>query len=116
MSEHMEDLWHLIDDASTDGVQLIGPFAEHYRVVVNGYEVPYLTAYLIPGTEDEWNLVADRRFIMQASGDEVRRWLWFLANCMAVAAGWSAHGENSQPVNPYRVQVHEVDSAERSGK
>lgn len=116
MSEHGDELRRMIDGEPAYGAQLIGPFAEHYRVVVDGYAVPHLTAYLISGTEDEWNLVCDGRFIMQAPGAEIQRWLWFLTNCMAVAEGWSCHGEHSQPVNPYRLQVHEVVSVEQEGE
>lgn len=30
---------------------------------------------------------------------EVNRWGWFLANAMAVSAGYTSHGKNSRPIN-----------------
>lgn len=34
---------------------------------------------------------------------EINRWAWFLANAMAVSAGYTSHGENSRRRNPHGV-------------
>ena len=91
------------------GTEMVGPFAlPDYKITVHGYRVPHIMAHLKAGTEGRWVLVLDERFMLEVEDDEVRRWMPFLANAMAVAAGYSAHGENSQPVNPYKVGMMRV--------
>ena len=102
------------------GVELVGPFIDHYtyRVSVDGYLVPHIKAMLQSGTEDTWNLSLDERCCLESvPGDALRQWLPFLANAMAVAAGYSSHGENSQQVNPFNVRFSALgDDAARRGE
>lgn len=113
-----DDLRRLLTPDPQDGdygAEFHGPFIEHYRLTVDGYHVPHLTAQLVPGTEDHWNLVCDGRFMLDAPGEEIRRWLWFVANCMAVAAGYSCHGENCRPINPYMLRMSRIDRVQVGG-
>lgn len=110
---NLNDVLGDFGESATYGVEMVGPFTPEYKVAVNGYVVPHLTAVLIEGTEDQWNLICDGRFMMQAPDHEVRRWLWFIANAMAVAAGYSSHGEHSCVPNPYRVQMSGVSFVDR---
>jgi hypothetical protein len=43
-----------------------------------------------------------------ASLDEIERWMPFVANAMAIASGFTCHGENSQPSNPFKTQLLEI--------
>lgn len=115
MSEDARLLGAAFED-DEQGVAFVGPFVDPYRITVDGYRVPQLTAYLTPGTEDYWTLCCDERFMIGASGGEAKRWLWFVAQCMAVAAGFSCHGERSRVSNPYQVRMHQVTSAETEAR
>lgn len=86
-------------------VQAIGPWVDSYRLTVYGYEVPYLEAHLDPGTEDQWSLSLDHRYGLDCSHAELERWLPFLANAMAVAAGYTSFGEHAQPTNPFHKRL-----------
>jgi hypothetical protein len=76
------------------------------RLLVDGYPVPYIEVHKVdePGfTGDAFGkamLTLDNRYATQAvRWDEFWRWAWFLANAMAVAAGYSSHGPNATRVN-----------------
>jgi|SRR4051812_6093245 hypothetical protein len=90
-------------DAFPYGVKIIGPFIEEHRLTVLDYRVPYITAYPLNG--GMVRLVLDERFAIEGTDDEVRKWVPFLANAMAVAAGFSCHGEPSGPVNPFKTRL-----------
>jgi hypothetical protein len=78
---------------------IIGPF-DTYRVTVNGYRVPYISAVRHDGLI---SLTLDERFGCDiADDDQATPIIDFIANAMAVAAGYSCFGENSQELNPYR--------------
>jgi hypothetical protein len=83
------------------GIELIGPIPEQYEISFNGYIVPRLTAKKLIGGDLE--LFLDRRFSIELTQAEAAQVVWFVANAMAVVAGYSSHGEHSQPLNPYRV-------------
>jgi hypothetical protein len=83
--------------------EYIGPFSDNFRILVDGYSVPYVEAY--QKEADTWTLVLDHRFSVDATGEEVQKWLWWIANAMAIAAGYSCHGENSEPLNRYKCKV-----------
>lgn len=92
----------------TPYVEATGPWhREEWEFNVGGYRVPYVQAN-IQG-ETNWLLVLDRRFMLEASHEEVQRWMPFLAHAMAVAAGYSCHGANCTPLNPFSVRVGCID-------
>ncbi len=94
------------------GTRIIGPFTPQYKLSVNGYEVPHLTAIPQTGKNDGMiSLCLDERFLIEASQDEVEKWMPFLANAMAVAAGYSCHGENSCVPNPFKVKIMGIENA-----
>lgn len=95
------------------GVEFRGPRLPHYEFVVDGYRVPNVTAVPVDGG---WNIIVDRRIALFVTDeDEIKRWLPLLANGMAVAAGYTKHGEGSAPMNPYRVQVREIGTTDGGG-
>lgn len=82
--------------------------SNQWRVVVDGYPVPHLTASKVETrsyTGDafgEATLTLDDRFGTQAMRwDEFWRTAWFLANAIAVASGYSCHGPNATRINPH---------------
>jgi hypothetical protein len=90
------------------GAEFVGPFAADYRVVAGGYAVPHLTMFR---SDEKVCLVLDHRFGTEdVSEEEAQRWIPFIAHAMAVAAGYSCHGENCTPVNPYKVQMTGLDA------
>ena len=89
------------------GVRFVGPFVEEWKIQIDGYRVPHLRAILHSGANDgRVSISLDERFGIDAEQSEAAKWLPFIANCMAVAAGYSCHGENSvKDPNPYKVKM-----------
>lgn len=69
-------------------VEYVGPF-ESTVVVINGWRVPYLTA--TPMNGGKIALTLDDRFAVDITVEEGERLLPFIADCIAVAAGFTAH-------------------------
>lgn len=90
------------------GVEFIGPFLPETKVVVDGCKVPYLS---VIDHGDSVDLICDNRLGMQTvPKEEAQKWLSFIANCMAVAAGYSCHGLNSvRKPNPFKMQISEIE-------
>lgn len=88
-----------------------GPWLPHYTFTVDGYKVPNLTGTLADG-ENTWNLVYDGRFCIMVSQQELQPVVWMIANVAAVNAGFTCHGEHSQPLNPFRTELRKIEGAE----
>jgi len=74
-----------------------GPYLPEYKVTIADYEVPHITAR--PCEDGRIDVIVDHRFGMEpVSRDEFNRWMPLLANAMAVAAGYTSHGENCNPL------------------
>ena len=84
-----------------------GPF-QSWPVSVNGYAVPHIN--VAPMADGTHYVTVDGRFGIHKSvtQEELDNWMPILAHAMAVAAGYSCHGENSQKINPYCVGVSKV--------
>lgn len=91
------------------GVEFIGPFTECHKVTSGGYRVPNLTA-IVTGENVVLNL--DERFMIEATRKEASKWIWFIANAMAIGAGYSCHGENSVKPNPFNCRMISVTEEE----
>ena len=73
-------------------------------VSIDGYEVPNVEARETDaGTK--CHIMLDGRFGAVVPADVAHEVIWLIANAMAIGAGYSCHGENSQPVNPFKVRV-----------
>lgn len=81
-------------------VEYVGPFRYH-RVVVNGWTVPFLTAE--PLNDGGVCLHLDDRHALHVSLDDEAGVVPFIADCIAVALGYSSH-PNDEPKRstPYR--------------
>ena len=80
-------------------------FEEGMRVYVEGRRVPHLAVFRSWQRQDGetmLTLVLDGRMSVEGSSEEVKRWIRFVADSMAVAAGYSCFGEHSAPVNPFK--------------
>lgn len=90
--------------------QWIGPDAGgRYRFALHGFKVPRVEGRIVPGSETLWKIVLDGRFSIEARQEELASWLWLVANAMAIGAGFSCFGENSQPANPYGTRIAEIE-------
>jgi hypothetical protein len=89
----------------------VGPFHD-YRVVLDGYRVPYLDANLIAGTEDLWRLGVDNRFSHNFPDAEFQKIVPLFANAMAVAGGYTRFGKESQARNPWNTDKMEISHLE----
>jgi hypothetical protein len=92
------------------GVQILDDFPPEVRLAIDGYLVPNISATAL--SDGMVSLVLDRRFEIIASRDEVERWLWFVANAMAIGGGYSCFGENSIPIHPYRLQFTGINASD----
>lgn len=72
---------------------------ERTEVIMGGHLVPYLNVIRPSEEGGDWHVVLDDRFGLDCTEEELARWIPFVANAMAVAAGRSSHGENSYPIN-----------------
>ena len=99
------------------GVNFIGPFTS-WKASVGGYEIPNVTVTKHSGEQDGTvSVVLDNRFGVHAvPEEEAGRWLGLIAHAMAIGAGYSGHGEHSQKMNPYKVQLGEITVGELGNK
>jgi hypothetical protein len=102
--------------AETNRLEIIGPFNE-FRVTINGYRVPYLSAVRHDGLI---SLSLDERYACDIPDDErALPIIDFITNAMAVAAGYSCFGENSQPANKFKrrltwINLSDIDDGDTS--
>jgi hypothetical protein len=95
-------------------VEFIGPFRYH-DVVVDGWQVPHLRATPLIGGRVHLNL--DRRLGLDLSVEEAERFVPFLADCIAVAHGYTAHPGPELPEPVVRlpfVRMHGIRFEEAS--
>ncbi len=94
------------------GTQFHGPFETHL-VSVDGYQVPKVTVMPLKDVNDgSVNVILDRRFCVCADPDEARKWLPLIAHALAIGAGFTCHGANSERANPHKVQLLEIGEIE----
>ncbi len=74
--------------------------ARRSKIWLNGYLVPYLTADVV--NPSVIRLFIDERFSMIVGTGGLNDMVWFLANAMAVAAGYTSFGNESKPVNLFQ--------------
>lgn len=98
------------------GVEAVGPFIrDEYDLTVDGYQVPYIQASKLETGDYQWTLRLDRRYAIDCTDLEMRKWLWFIADAMAVAAGYSSHGRHCKPLNPFKHRMIGITSVETEG-
>jgi hypothetical protein len=69
-----------------------GPF-QHHDVVVDGWRVPFLRAYL--GDDNRVTVALDRRMASHPlTLEEAERFIPFVADAIAVALGYGAHPDD----------------------
>lgn len=93
----------------TPVVEIAGPYLSKldlYHLVVNGCKVPYIDLW---STEsDDWSLIVDGRFGGLFTKEEIIKFGYILANAMAVSAGFTHHGPDSQPMNRHSCGDKEI--------
>jgi hypothetical protein len=91
-----------VNDNKEDAMSVRFDEQKALSVVVDGYPLPYIEAHKFEGeNEGLVSLILDNRFGLDTNAEEIERWLPFLANAMAVAAGRTSHGEHSNIRNPH---------------
>jgi hypothetical protein len=83
--------------------EIIGPFESH-RVIVDGRRVPFLQAH--PANGGKISLVLDGRLGMDVSVADAEAVIPFIANCIAVAMGFTCHpsaDEDPQRSTPFPI-------------
>ena len=76
-----------------EAFELVGPF-EEWRVVLEGREVPFLTAW--PANGGVIHLTLDRRYGLDVAVADAERLIPFLADCIAVGMGYACHQRADQ--------------------
>lgn len=89
--------------------EINGPYERNY-LVVDGFDVPDITVNAVKNPQGDivsYEFIADNRFSLPDVPPVLFNSVaWFIANAMAVAAGYSCHGENSvENPNPYKKRV-----------
>ncbi len=98
----------------TVSVEMIGPF-EHveYQVSLDGFRVPYLRAWPNNPQHTEWTLLLDGRLSISIPADHLTSYVSFLADAMAIAAGYGAHSHacahQGERHNPFGTQLLRLD-------
>lgn len=80
-----------------------------HQVTVDGFLVPRVEVSENVET-GLWTLFLDGIYgSEEVSLEELHRWIWLIANAMAIGGNYSCHGENSvyRP-NPYKLKVMEI--------
>lgn len=85
------------------------PPRESREVTLDGFAVPRIEAREVNDGID-CNIFLDRHFGITVPAHCAAEVIWLIANAMAIGAGYSCHGENSQRVNPFKVRVFEIDT------
>src|SRR5579864_2929821 len=94
-----------VDDHELPYIEVLewpeGGIASHEREMFAAQlddQAPELASAVRAG-EPIYSLLCDGRFGVTAAKSEIERWAWFLANAMAVSAGYTSHGKGSRPIN-----------------
>jgi hypothetical protein len=74
-----------VEEPIRSGLEFVGPFESH-DVVLNGRQVPFLSATPIQGGRVLLHL--DRRFMLDLSLQEAEHLMPFIAHCIAVGMGY----------------------------
>jgi hypothetical protein len=91
-------------------VSFPGPFM-HHDVVVAGWRVPLLEAYM--GTDERVTLLLDHRIGLDLTPQEAERVIPFLADAIAIALGYPSHphGDVQYDRAPHPRPVRTMDIA-----
>jgi hypothetical protein len=95
-------------------VEFVGAFRSH-AVVVDGWQVRDLYATPLNGGRVHLNL--DHRFGVDLTIEEAERFIPFLAHCIAVAYGFTAHPGGDLPEPKRRlpfVKMHQIGAPEEA--
>jgi len=87
--------------------EIIGPFTapEYCYASVGGYKVPYIKLVKLTGEKDGKIEIHLDSNVWVVDDTEIDLILHMLATCMARAAGYTSHGENSEPFNPFKLKM-----------
>jgi len=87
---------------SEQGLESVGPFSE-WRIKLDGYRVPKLTGRT--DSKGMFHLCLDHRFGIEIPEKYAHQVVWLIANALAIGAGYSCFGDNSQIANPFKCRM-----------
>lgn len=87
------------------------PKRTEHAVTIDGFACPKIEAQEIDGGTKA-SITLDGRFNVVVPAEHAHGVIWMIANALAIGEGYSCHGENSQPLNPHRVRVVEIETSE----
>lgn len=99
---------HEIAETPTNNFESVGPFEIH-KIVLDGYRVPRLSGR--PTKDGMWSFTLDERFGIDVPEMYAKGVVMMIANAMAIGAGYSCFGENSQEFNPFKTRLFGMDLA-----
>jgi len=89
-------------DGTEHGLESIGPFSQ-WKIKLDGYRVPYLSGRV--DDQGMFHLSLDERFGIEVPEKYAHQVVWLIANALAIGAGYSCFGENSQIANPFKCKL-----------
>jgi hypothetical protein len=90
------------------GIEFHGPVAVEpvFYPLIDGKRIPHVTLHPVrDDPEGDWALELDGRWLIVGTDSEIRKWLAFLANAMAVSAGYVCFGSDKR-INPHNGPEH----------
>lgn len=84
-----------------------GPFEVH-KLTLDGYRIPRLAGRVIDG---RWHFTLDERYGVDVPERDGTGVAMMIANALAIGAGFSCFGENSQPSNEFKTRTHCITGA-----
>jgi hypothetical protein len=83
-------------------VEFIGPFVEKWKVAVEGFEIKKLSAIVMQNGNILLSL--DNRFMVEGTPEEMEKWLWIVANALAIGEGYPWYGAQNKDV-PFAPKI-----------
>ena len=91
-----------------NGLESIGPFSE-WKIKLDGYRVPHLSGRV--DDKGMFHLCLDERFGAEIPEQYAHQVVWLIANALAIGAGYSCFGDNSQIANPFKCRMSGISLA-----
>ena len=76
----------------------------YFVLAIDGYMIPFIKAR--QNEDKSWTLLLDDRFAVDITDEnELNKWIWWIADAMAISAGWTAFGKDGKRSNPFQTRI-----------
>lgn len=94
---------------------MVGPFeTSRFVVTVDGFIVPYLSAYAHNPQQTAWTLLLDNRLALDINSEHLNQFVSFLADALAIGTGYKSHSHacarQGERHNPFGTRMVQLDS------